>query len=66
MRAADVPDTRCWALLPDNILVGRVRARAGDVALQIQLTGRGGNRVLTRQLSVTPGKIRFAVVVAPE
>jgi hypothetical protein len=64
--AVDTPDTRCWALLPDEVLFQRRTVPAGTVALTLRLAGSGGDWSVTRTVEVAPGGLAFVVEVVPD
>ena len=50
----DVPDLRCWNLLPADILVGLDAVPAGEHTVTLQMSGKG-NRTLNEKVTVKEG-----------
>jgi hypothetical protein len=64
--AADTPDTRCWTLLPKNVLFQRCALPAGRQQVEVVMTGGGAELSLPREVEVKPGGVTFAVFVVPD
>lgn len=64
MQAGDRADTRCWTILPKNILVGRIVGKLpGQVNLQVKLGG-GASRTISQTVSLNRS-LTTVVLVAP-
>jgi hypothetical protein len=64
--AVDTPDTRCWTLLPKQVLFERCPLPAGRQPVEVVMTGPGGEISLLREVEVKPGGVTFAVFVVPD
>ena len=64
MEAADAADTRCWTLLPHNILVKRITGNFPDLStISLNLYGNSSKRI-TRQVKLKSG-LNVVVFIAP-
>ncbi|MEM7233983.1 MAG: tetratricopeptide repeat protein [Planctomycetota bacterium] len=64
LKEADVPDTRCWNLLPKDIFLSRVSLPVGEHAVEVAMGGQG-SQAFKRSVKVEKGRPSFMVLVTP-